>query len=98
MADPEIQQIITAGEQLARHVKEAYWPGIPWSPTIAFHAGYKMAAIKKLTRNLYEGLNDVQFLHELGKYSSEDLIEVLPRDKVTEEHTFKPPYLREDNP
>jgi hypothetical protein len=93
MVDVEIQETITAGEQLAKKIKETYWPGIPWSPTIAFHVGYKMRDIKLLTRKLYERLNDVQFLHELGKYSSEDLLDVLPKDKVTDLPMFKPSYL-----
>lgn len=94
MADAEIQETITAGEQFARKVKETYWPDIPWSPIIAAAVGYKMTDIKQLTRKLYEGLNDVQFLHALGKYSAGDLLDVLPKDKVTNEHSFKPSYLR----
>jgi hypothetical protein len=68
---------ITAGEMLARKLRIYLHGDKPWDAKMAFDVGKKMAVFKKLMRVGYNTLSDVQFLHELGGFSQQDIADAV---------------------
>lgn len=63
---------ITAGIMLAKKIKLALAPNEPW-PKVAKPLGHKMAELKKKLRPIFEHMSEIQFLHEIGGWSVEDI-------------------------
>lgn len=68
---------ITAGEPLAEKIKEFNYPNKSWNGIVAWDVGIKMASFKNFTRKFYSHLNEVQFLHEVSRYTQRDIGEVI---------------------
>src|SRR5690348_2099077 len=64
---------IIAGERIAEKLKDFFYPDIPWTPKLAFQVAERMSELKRITRPLYEHLDMVQFLHQLGAYTPDDI-------------------------
>lgn len=73
----EVQQEITAGETLAKNIKNYFFPNEPWNPKTAWVAGVKMRDIKRKADQLFTDQDMISILHTLNGFSKEDLEELL---------------------
>ena len=63
-----------AGIQLAKKIKLALAPDEPCSK-VGLNLGHKMAWLKKKLRPLFPQMTEVQFLHQIGGWSVEEIRE-----------------------
>jgi hypothetical protein len=78
---PPIQAIITAGEPVAVKVYRTFFGNEKYTVRNAWEAGRKLAQLKKITRPLYDHLDEVQFLHALATYSEQDILDAFANVK-----------------
>ena len=71
--NPEIQ----AGEKLAKNLKEYFYQGEEWTPTLASKLGHMMTRVKHRTRIAYPEMDNVALLTHLGGYSKQDVEDAL---------------------
>ena len=76
MTTPKYLEII-GGERIAAKIKKTFWPDMPWSPTVASEVAAKMTALKRITRDAYSHLDNIQFLHRLSDYNEQDIKDAL---------------------
>src|SRR5580693_24012 len=88
----QIQQQITAGETLARKIKQVIYPDEEWTPKLAFRIGYDMKAVKRVARLYYPGVDELKLIHEVSSWPEQDI-----RDALEFKHSDKEVTCNERN-
>jgi hypothetical protein len=76
MQEKFIKDLRSAGEPLAKIIKEAFFNDVPWTPKIAFAVGHKMTEFKKMMRPMYKDVDDIQLLKVLSGLSAKEIVDI----------------------
>ncbi len=68
--------IINLGAPICQKLKDIFFPNETWFKSYK-EVSKKFTELKVLARKFFSGKSDVEILQELGKYSTEDLMELM---------------------
>jgi hypothetical protein len=66
--------LITLSQSVVEKIKIIYFPDKPW-PECYKNVAQKFTGLKQKMRKFYTGRTDIEILHELRKYSDDDIKE-----------------------
>jgi hypothetical protein len=69
----EQQPIIKEGAEIAKRLKDVLHADKTWDPNLAFLIGGQLATLKRLAKKYYPDASELEILHEMKKWSDQDL-------------------------